>query len=119
MPKRLIDKPWGKIFQDYEIDNHNFDKSPFNLTARKIKTSCQDFTETGEKEVRILCKQDNRENRPQVFKDNNLFLLPVKNGEYVIVKGEGYIDIPMVDAIEEVHMSKLDFQLDTSLVGNS
>lgn len=119
MTKRLIDKPWEKIFKDYKIAKHNFNKSPFKIIARQIKTSCQDFSETGEKEVRILCKQDSREDRPKVFQDKGLFLLPVKNGEFIIVKGEGYIDIPKIEKTEEVYVSKLDFQLDTSLVGNS
>jgi hypothetical protein len=112
-------KSWNKIFKDYSIHKHNFDESPFRITAVQIKRACQNFTETGEKEVRILCKQDTRENRPQVFIDNDLFLLPVKNGEYVIVKGEGYVDIPEIKEIHEVYPSKLDFKLDTSLVGNS
>lgn len=114
-----IDKSWEKIFKDYKIDEHNFDKSPFHITATQIKRACQNFKETGEKEVRILCKQDKREDRPRVFIENNLFLLPIINGEYVIVKGEGYIDIPEVTEAEKNYTSKLDFHLDTSLVGNS
>jgi len=119
MSKRLNDKPWEKIFKDYKIDKHNFNKSPFKLKAGQIKKACHNFKETGEKEVRILCKQDNREKRPQVFQDKDLFLLPIKNGEYVIIKGEGYIDIPRIKKTEEIYTSKLDFQLDTSLIGNS
>ena len=110
---------WEKIFQDYNIYDHNFNESPFPITAEQIKRACQDFTETGQKEVRILCKQDSRENRPQVFVDRELFLLPIKNGEYAIVKGEGYVDIPTIDTIQEIYTSKLEFLLDTSLVGNS
>ena len=74
----------------------DFDKSPFSLSATQIKRACQRFKETGEKEVRILCKQDSREDRPDIFVKNNLFLLPVKNGYYSIIKGDGYIDIPEV-----------------------
>ena len=37
-------------------------------------------------EVHFLCKQDTREDRPNVFIDNNSFLLPVKNGTYVILQ---------------------------------
>ncbi|MCX6796226.1 MAG: hypothetical protein NTW06_01885, partial [Candidatus Falkowbacteria bacterium] len=71
---------WKKIFDDYKICDHDFDKSPFALSATQIKRACQNFKETGEKEVRILCKQDSREDRPEVFIKNGLFLLPVKNG---------------------------------------
>lgn len=110
---------WKKIFEDYNIFEHDFDRAPFHVTAEQIKRACQDFTEVGQKEVRILCKQDSREHRPEVFVERALFLLPTRNGEYVIVKGEGYVDIPGIDATTEVHPSQLDFHLDTSSVGNS
>lgn len=110
---------WNKIFLDYNIYDHDFDKSPFQITAGQIKKSCQNFTDVGQKEVRILCKQDRREDRPNVFIERSLFLLPIKNGVYVIVKGEGYVDIPEIETTQEMYVSKLDFRLDTSLVGNS
>jgi hypothetical protein len=119
MAERLIDRSWQKIFDDLNLKKHNFNKNPCKITAEQIKTCCQDFRKTGEKEVRILCKQDSREKRPEVFIKNNLFLLPVKNGEYVIVKGEGYVDIPEIKKEEEIYVSSLDFTLDTSLVGDS
>jgi len=84
----MHNKSWQKIFDEYSIHNHDFDESPYGLTAEQIKRACQDFTETGEKEVRILCKQDTRESRPHVFKDLGFFILPVRNGEYRIIKGE-------------------------------
>ena len=37
----------------------------------------------------------------------------------MIVRGEGYVDIPIIDTIQEIYTSKLDFILDTSSVGNS
>ena len=110
---------WEKIFADYKIDSHDFDKSPYYLTAEQIKRACQNFTKTGEKEVRILCKQDCREDLPHVFIKRGLFLLPVKNGKYAIVKGEGYVDIPPIQKTHQLYTSNLDFALDTSLVGNS
>ncbi len=113
------DKSWEKIFSDYKIYEHNFDNEPFCITATQIKRSCQDFKETGEKEVRILCKQDTREDRPEIFRKMGLFLLPVVNKKYVIIKGEGYVDIPPVQKTEEVYISKLASKPDTSLIGNS
>lgn len=112
-------KSWAKIVRDYKILNHDFKKSPFPLSARQIKKSVQNFKETGQKEVRILCKQDTRESRPKIFQDNNLFLLPVKNGFYNIIKGEGYINIPQIKKKLIFYTSKLDFNLDTSKVGDS
>jgi len=112
-------KSWKKIFDDYKILEHDFNKSPFSLSASQIKRACQKFKETGEKEVRILCKQDTREDRPDIFIKNSLFLLPTSNGQFVIIKGEGYIDIPEITTPIKKYSSKLDFELDTSKIGNS
>ena len=110
---------WEQIFKDYQILNHDFEKTCFILKAKMIKKSCQDFKKTAEKEVRILCKQDNRESVPKIMTENNLFLLPIKNGIYVIIKGEGYFDIPPIENKPISYTSKLNFNLETSTVGNS
>jgi len=112
------DKSWLKIFNDYKILEHNFDK-PFELSAQQIKNSVKNFTKTSEKEVRILCKMDSREDLPKIMSDNQLFLLPVKNKHYIILKGEGYVDIPDIKGNFEIYNSKIDFQLETSKIGNS
>lgn len=77
-------KPWSSIFDKYDIYKHDFSKSPFVLTAQQIKEATAHFTTTTEREVRVLCKQDTRESRPQIFIDHNLFILPIKNGTYAI-----------------------------------
>lgn len=113
------DNSWKKIYDDCNIGQHDFTKGPFVLEAEQIKKACQNFKNTAEKEVRILCKQDSRESRPQIFKDNNLFILPKHNGVYYIAKGEGYIDIPDIITPIKTYNSKLDFELKSSVVGNS
>lgn len=110
---------WKAIFDKYRIHKHNFNKEPFLISAEQIKQATAHFNKTNEKEVRILCKQDTREDRPDVFIENNVFLLPTKNGYYAIVKGEGYIDIPEINTSTKIYTSKLDFKLDTSEIGNS
>ena len=112
-------KAWEKIFQDYKIDDHDFDKGPFELTADQIKKSCKEFDKTVQKEPRILCKQDTRSDRPKVFIDNGLFILPKKNGAYYILKGEGYVDVPNITTPIQDYESKLDFELESSQVGDS
>lgn len=114
-----MDASWEKIFTDLKLHSYDFDKEYYILSAEQIKRSCQNFTQTNEKEVRILCKHDTRESRPEVFKKYGLFLLPVKNGRYAIVKGEGYIDIPSIKTKPIEYTSKLDFDPDTSKVGDS
>lgn len=113
------DKSWEKIFKDYDIDNHDFDKEPYVIKAEQIKRACQEFTKTNDKEVRILCKQDTRSDRPSVFVDKGLFILPRHNGEYYILKGEGYVDVPDITTPIKNYESKLDFKLESSMVGDS
>ncbi|WP_300747888.1 hypothetical protein [uncultured Brachyspira sp.] len=110
---------WKAIFDKYNIYEHNFDNEPFYITNKMIKDATKHFNSTSEKEVRILCKQDHRKSRPDIFIKKGLFLLPVKNGKYVIIKGEGYIDIPDITSKTFKYESKLEFDLDTSKIGNS
>lgn len=112
-------KSWDQIFRDCGINNHDFESGPFQLTAKEIKRACQSFTETGDKEPRILCKQDTRSDRPSVFKQKGLFILPKKNGHYYILKGEGYVDVPDITTPILNYESKLDFELESSMVGDS
>ena len=110
---------WKKIFEDNKILENDFKKNPFILTSEMIKKSCQNFKKTAQKEVRILCKQDTREEQPEIMRKNNLFLLPIKNGIYKIIKGEGYFDIPEIKNKPIIYKTKLGFDLETSKVGNS
>lgn len=113
------DKSWQKIFDDLGIAKHDFSKAPFAINAEQIKICVKDFAKTSQKEVRVLCKQDSREERPQIFIDNELFILPTKNGEYIICKGEGYVDIPQIHAQAVNYTSKLDFELKSAQIGDS
>lgn len=110
---------WQAIFNKYDLNNHDFEKTPFKITAEQIKEATKHLKSTSQKEVRILCKQDSRTDRPQIFYDKNLFLLPIINGQYVILQGDGYVDIPKIDSVTEIYESKLDFDLKSSKIGNS
>ena len=112
-------KAWEAIFREYQILGHNFDAKPFEVTANQIKEATSHFSKTGQREPRILCKQDTRDSRPRVFQEKGLFILPIRNGRYSIVKGEGYMDIPPILSSTESYVSALDFPLVTSGIGNS
>ncbi len=116
---RNIDAAWQAIFETNQITKHIFGTIPFEITAQQIKNATQHFTQTNQREVRILCKQDTRESRPLIFQENNLFILPIKNGKYAIVQGEGYVDIPPISETSQLYTSKLNFPLVTSTIGDS
>ncbi len=112
-------EPWLSIFKEFSIDKHDFSAAPYEIGAEQIKFATRAFQKTGEREVRVLCKQDRREDRPRVFVERNLFILPINNGRYVILEGEGYTDIPEISGPAELYKSALDFELKSSAVGNS
>ena len=112
-------KSWNKIFKDYKIAEHDFDRSPFHLSADQIKIACRKFKNAKQKEPYPLCKQGSRESRPDIFKEHGLFLLPIKNGLYSIIRGEGYVDTPPIKGKVKIYNSKLTFPLDAMKVGDS
>ena len=113
---RNRDEAWQAIFAYCGFDNHDFAKAPAHLTSDQIKEACQSFKKTSAKEVRVLCSQTKREDRPLIFQERGLFILPTKNGQYIILKGEGYLDVPTPeDELQEYH-SEFPFELETSKI---
>lgn len=110
---------WEKIFEDHGIAEHDFNSSIFVIDSEMIKASVQNFTKTAEKEVRILCSQTKREEVPEIMGKLGLFLLPIKNGAYALVRGDGYIDIPEIKTKIDVYQPEIDWKLETSGFGNS
>jgi hypothetical protein len=117
------DTAWNAIFKELNIHSHDFNLGPFFLSAKDIKHICSRFSETAEKEPRIICYQAQRKDRPQIFVDRQLFLLPIKNGHYVIVKTtdscDGYVDIPPITSPPIEFRSHLTFELRSSKIGDS
>ncbi len=99
---------WEKVFKtkqfDTTVDLHF-------ITADEIKAI------TGQ-EARIMAKVDFSKDLPEVFKRNGYFLLPVKNGNYAIVRGEGFHLLEDKAALQE-YESKIDFPLTTAGRGQS
>jgi hypothetical protein len=76
---RKIEK-WDDILRQSKLDI----SKPVNyITAKQIKQI------SGE-EPRLMAKIDTIERLPLVFKQNNLFVLPISRKEYAIVRGKGY-----------------------------
>jgi len=119
MKQKSNEVSWQRIFEKYDIFNHNFNLSPFIISADQIKKAVDKSGNTTSTEVRTLCKQDTRESRPSIFKENGLFILPKKNGEYYIIRGEGYVDIPEIEYPIWDYFKKLSFELESSKVGDS
>ncbi|HRJ91264.1 MAG TPA: hypothetical protein PLU21_03595, partial [Candidatus Saccharibacteria bacterium] len=96
-------KAWEKIF---EAKNFDLSADVHYITASEIKAI------TGE-EARLMAKNDSRKDVPPVMRGNGYFLLPVNNGNYAIVRGEGFHDIePTTEPIQ--FTSRIKFNLATA-----
>lgn len=99
---------WEKIFAakkfDAKLDLHF-------ITADEIK-------EIAHAEPRIMAKMDSSTDLPPVFKKHGYFLLPVKNGRYAIVRGDGFHQLEATSGAIN-HISRIKFPLTTAGRGSS
>ena len=111
---------WEVIVKKTGLNKHNFSSCPFYVAHAEIKKIVSTIkVPNNRKEIRILGYQATREQRPQYFIDNNLFLMPASNQEWVVIQGEGYIDIPEILSDPIPVNSKLDFEIESFSVGIS
>lgn len=101
-------RAWEQIF---EAKNFDLSADLHFITAKEIKDI------TGE-EPRLMAKSDSRKDLPAVIRDNGYFLLPVNNGKYAIVRGEGFHDIE--NTVEPIQFtSRIRFNLSTAMRNTS
>ena len=110
---KRLNSDWEKIARTYGLLKHNFALAPFHISAKELKEA------TNNREPRLLCYHNTRSDRPRIFQDVGLFILPVKNGHYAILRGEGFVDLPPIEEETLLYSSSLDFSLETSRVGDS
>ena len=86
--KNNYDKIWEYIIK---INNIDLSKDLSFITSKQIKNSKKDWKgKNNQFEPRLLCKMDQFNSRPQILKDNNISLLSIKNGEYILIRENIY-----------------------------
>ncbi len=106
MKKSFAD--WENIFETKKFD---ISQDLHFITADEIKSITS-------AEPRILAKMDSSADLPPIFKRHGYFLLPVKNGQYAIVRGNGFHTLEeKVDAV--AYTSRIRFALTTAGRGMS
>lgn len=94
MPRGLsVSEHWNNIFEQYNILQEIEENGHFMITANQIKEH---------KEPRLMTKFDFSKSLPAIFKDNNLGILPVDNGLYMIGPFSLYQRLPRIDRNNEV-----------------
>lgn len=82
MNKTVIDTNWEEIFRDYNVINKINKDGFFVITSKQINSY---------KEARLMAKFDHKAQLPQIFNDNNLTILPINRGTYIIGHFEAYL----------------------------
>lgn len=75
MNKTKNDIAWEKLFNKYNIIHKVLENGHTNITSKHIN----EF-----REARLMTKFDHRSQLPKLFADNNLSILPISRGGYVI-----------------------------------
>lgn len=104
------DKAWEKLFDKYQILENVERNNCFEITSAQIN----EF-----REARLMTKFDHRVNLPKLFGENNLAILPVTRGSYIISKFEAYKEFQELDhqiykASFPEHIESIDYQNITS-----
>ena len=83
-------KIWEHIFKcvDYDCEDEKI------ITAEDIKKAGKEWKgKANQFEPRLLCKQDTDEERPEIFKKNNICILSIENGKYLLTKNTIYYNL--------------------------
>lgn len=75
------DAAWHLLFEKYDILHHIEQDGSFQISATQIKEY---------REPRLMAKFDHTINLPKLFKQNNLSILPITRGDYIISHFDAY-----------------------------
>lgn len=94
--KTKTEDAWEKIFDEHRIlDNLQKDKI--------VKVSDDDIKKY--REPRLMTKFDSDKARPEIFRENNLSILPDTRGTYVIGKFKAYSDLKYQDDLKPISVN--------------
>jgi len=91
---------WQKLFDKLHIREKLQETGKLRITADQIR-------KIGQREPRLMTKFDSRNHRPKALSQIGVTILPVTNGEYLLLRGDGYLDIPKVQHIETYDASRI------------
>ena len=81
MAENKNDVAWEKIFEKYDLLSEIAKNGVFEITADQIR----EF-----REPRLMTKFDHKVNLPKIFSENNLSILPITRGNYLIAHFDAY-----------------------------
>lgn len=83
------DTAWEQLFKEYEILSAIQHQGSFEISAAQINRI---------REARLMTKFDHKANLPKIFLDNDLSILPITRGSYVISQFDTYKNFEEINA---------------------
>lgn len=93
---------WFKLFEELKLEKQLERDGYFRVTPTEIKNVTS-------LEPRLMSKHDFGEQRPWIFKDRGLSMLPLARGEYIVGQFDLYQSFP---SIESSHINRLTMPSD-------
>lgn len=97
---------WAEVVREMGLDL----SKPLNYV------SAVDVKRIAHEEPRLMASMDSRERLPLIFAERGLFVLPVSNGRYAIVRGKGYHELEDVGEPRKFE-ARLPFELSALTYG--
>lgn len=92
---RKIDKNWNEIFNFYDIVEQVNKNGLFYITSKEINDFI--YKKGSRVDARNMTKFDFVKSLPDIFRNNDLSILPVSRGKYVIGKFKAYTEIENIE----------------------
>lgn len=105
------EQAWDALFEKYNIADVVSEKGVFQISAPTIK----EF-----REPRLMTKFDYKSQLPSTFQDNNLSILPITRGDYIISNIKTFeplvenVAVPIIEKLIPTNIESLDFSSITS-----
>lgn len=96
MSETKNDTAWNKLFEKYKISEEVLKKGTFEINSEQINKF---------REARLMTKFDFRSQLPEIFSENNLSILPISRGGYIISNFDTFKDFETKDP----ELIKIDF----------
>ncbi len=82
----------------WELLAHYLDLPSRLAAGEAVRVTAEDIKKITGREPRLMTKFDSRSQRPKALKSSTI--LPIKNGEYIVLPGDGYHSVESADETE-------------------
>ncbi len=89
--KRTNQEEWEHIIKS---NNINLAENFSIINSEDIKKCKKTWNgKDNQFEPRLLCKMDSNKSRPKIFRDNDIYILSIENGTYMLIKQNIYVPL--------------------------